>query len=127
VLSMNLVLAEPQEGLWQIRSNIVRFESWSQQVQKLTEVDSVIVTGSTDKLFWPERQVIYALTRAQDYQAVRSLLDARVPVYSFHPTYSSADITYLNVQLSGFGLRLEPVRYGFQDFSLYRFIPVAKL
>lgn len=121
VLSTLLVWWEPQEGLVQVKSNIIRFEQWNQSVQLATETNSVIVAGMTDKIFWPERQVIFDLVNPADYQAVVKLLQAQVPVYWFHPTWLSKDLVTVNNRLANQGLKVEVKKFGWQDFSLYKF------
>lgn len=121
ILSGLLVWAEPAEGLASIKNNIKKFEVWNQQVQDQTEPKSVIVTGLTDKIFWPERQVIYDLVNPADYVAVNKLLNAGTPIYWFHPTWPADGLVTMNKKLSDYGLALYPKAYGWQDFSLYEF------
>ncbi len=120
LLSGLLVWAEPQEGLAAVRGNILKFQNWSQQVQDITEPNSVIVAGLTDKIFWPEREVIYALVNPIDYESVNKLLQADTPVYWFHPTWPAADLVTMNNRLDDYGLQISPMMFGWQDFSLYK-------
>ncbi|MDZ4229982.1 MAG: glycosyltransferase family 39 protein [Candidatus Veblenbacteria bacterium] len=121
VLSGLLVWWEPQEGLWAVKENVNRFQVWSQEVQAVTEPNSVIVSGITDKIFWPEREVVYALVNPVDYEAIHKLLVNNIPVYWFHPTWRPADITTMNTRLSPYGLTVATKQIGWQDFSLYQF------
>ena len=123
VLSWNLVLNEPQEGLRQVRANVRRFESTAQAVRALVPEGSVIVSGITDKFFWPERDVVLDLVRPADYRAVERLLARNVPVFWFHPTWVPSDLARVNQRLSYYGLELVPGAHGFQGFSLYVFLP----
>lgn len=120
-LSGMLVWAEPQEGLAAVKNNIFKFQAWNQQVQAVTEPNSVIVTGITDKIFWPEREVIYSLVNPADYESVNKLLQDDTPVYWFHPTWLTRDLVTMNNRLSAYGLQIYPVQFGWQDFSLYKF------
>lgn len=123
IFSVRLVVFDPEEGLQQIRRNIKRFETVNKAVQQLTEANSVIVTNITDKFFWPEREVIVASPQHVELVAVKNLLENNIPVYNFHPTWLPKDFNYLNAnQLKPFGLFLQPIVYGFQDHSLYRYI-----
>ncbi|MBI5465827.1 MAG: glycosyltransferase family 39 protein [Candidatus Kerfeldbacteria bacterium] len=125
ILSFTLVFYDPQEGLLKIRANIKRFEQVGRAVQQATEPESVIVSGNTEKNYWPERQEIVSLLNPSDYQTVRQLLEAGTPVYRFHPTWSPPDLRYMNErQLAQAGLKLAPVRLGFEDHSLYKFLPL---
>lgn len=119
LLSLNIVWFDSQEGLSALRQNIKRFQQTSWEVQNLTPTTAVIVSGRTDKFFWPERAVIYELKTPADYAAVRQLLKRGWPVYNFHPTWPPAGLAQMNKKLLGFNLRLQPVKYGWQDFSLY--------
>lgn len=121
LLSGLLVWTEPQEGLAAVRGNIMKFQSWSVEVQEITEPNSVIVSGLTDKIFWPERQVIYTLVNPVDYESVNKLLHTGIPVYWFHPTWQAADLVTMNNRLSVYGLSISAVKLGWQDFSLYKF------
>ena len=121
VLSGLLVWIEPAEGLAQVRDNIKRFQVWGQEVQNLTEPDSVIVAGITDKIFWPERQVIYDLINPADYVAVNKLLTAGTSVYWFHPTWRAEGLATINKRLVDYSLVLEAKTLSWQDFSLYEF------
>jgi hypothetical protein len=121
-LSANLVLFNPSEGLRQVGDNVVRFEAVGSQVQLLTEASSVIVTELTDKFFWPERSVMQNSAREVTLPAVATLLEHKVPVYSFHPTWRPQDLATVNqAQLRPYHLALTPVAYGFSDHTLYRF------
>lgn len=123
LLSALAVLFEPQEGLLQVRKNVRRFEQVAQLVEARTEPGSVIVTdGITDKLFWPEREVLVSEEPVQHLTSIRHLLEVGKHVYRFHPTWSPKDIAYLNNRrLKAEGLVVEPVVPGLDGYSLYRF------
>jgi hypothetical protein len=122
ILSVRLVVFDPEEGLLQIRRNIKRFEAVNKTVQQLTESNSVILTTITDKFFWPEREVMVSSPQQVELVTIKNLLENSIPVYNFHPTWLPKDLNYLNTnKLKQLGLVLQPVVYGFQDHSLYRF------
>ncbi len=123
VLSVALVIFEPQEGLVAVRRNVQRFTSIAAIVEANTPARSVIVTdGITDKLFWPDRQVLVSDEPVQYLGAIRRLLEADVPVYRWHPTWGPQDINYLNSRkLKVEHLAIEPVVVGLDGYSLYRF------
>lgn len=121
-LSAWLVLWQGDEGLFKIRNNIKRFATVSQQVRQLTEPNSVIVSGRTDKFFWPERRVMFEAQTADDLSAIVNLLRSGVSVYWFHPTWTEQQL--LNLQqdrLSARGLTLTPLPETWDGFTLYRF------
>ncbi|MBU1038684.1 glycosyltransferase family 39 protein [Patescibacteria group bacterium] len=122
VWSAYLVVWSEPEGLLRIRSNIKDFAKVSQAVQELTPVNSVIVSGRTDKFFWPEREVIVDLVSDSDYQAIKNLLVAGWPVYQFHPSWPQDTLFYLNTdKLKKYNLTITLVKDGWSGFSLYQF------
>ncbi len=122
ILSGYLVMYDSEEGLLKIRQNIIRFEQTSKLVQDLTPDNAVIVSGITDKFFFPERQVIFNLYNDRDYHSLARLLIAEVPVYDFHSTWSEADFVYYNQsKLKIYNLKLEPVRLNIGEHSLYQY------
>ncbi len=121
VLSTGLVWFDYQEGLSAVRGNLKRFAAASSAVQALTPPGSVIISGKTDKFFWPERAVIYELKTAADYQAIAKLLSSAVPVYAFRATLLPNDWAGFNNTLRPFSLTLAPATYTWEDFSLYQY------
>jgi hypothetical protein len=120
VFSTALVWWHPSEGLAQVKANVQRFNDWNIQMQRQTKPDSVIVTGLTDKIFWPERDVIYALVNPVDYESIGKLLTSGRSVYWFHPTWRADDLVTMNRRLANYGLSLTAQSLAWQDFSLYR-------
>ncbi|MFA4937577.1 MAG: hypothetical protein WC575_04840, partial [Patescibacteria group bacterium] len=93
-----------------------------QLVQSLTPYDSVIVSGITDKFFFPERQVIFDLYNDQDYRSLNNLLQAEVIVYNFHSTWPELDLEYYNQsKIKQYNLKLEPVKLNIGEHSLYQY------
>lgn len=125
VLSTGLVWFDYQEGLSAVRGNLQRFAAASSAVQALTPPGGVIVSGKTDKFFWPERAVIYELKTAADYQAIAKLLSSAVPVYAFRATLLPNDWTSFNNKIRPFGLTLAPAAYTWEDFSLYQYKKIS--
>ncbi|MFH1866846.1 MAG: glycosyltransferase family 39 protein [Patescibacteria group bacterium] len=122
LLSWQLVMLDPEEGLIKIKQNIIRFEQTGQQVQALTSPEAVIVTGITDKFFYPERQVIVDLYKENDFFSVAKLIKAGIPVYHFHNTWHPAEFeNYINEQLEPFELSLKPVSHDLGTHSLYQY------
>lgn len=124
VLSFTTVVLDPQEGLLQVHRNVQRFAAVARTVIQRTEPDSVVVTdGLTDKFFWPERNVLVSEEPVEYLPDIRQLLQAGVPVYRFHPTWTPQDITYLNTRrLKAERLAVQFVAGGFDGYSLYRFV-----
>ncbi len=123
VCSVYLVWWQPLEGLAVIRGNVIRFEQISLAIQKNTEFDSVIVAERTDKMFWPARQVIFALANDSDFTAVKNIIQSGKKVYKFQPTLSVKELGDLNkVWLGQYYLQLLPVGHGWSGYSLYQIL-----
>lgn len=116
-----VIWSEP-EGLLRVRFNVEKFDKVGQAVQQLTPVNSVIVSGKTDKFFWPERQVIVNLENQADYLAVVNLLKGGWEVYRFHPTWPMETFNDLNAKrLKDYGLQIKLIKGDWEGFSLYQF------
>ena len=122
IMSGYLVMYDSEEGLLKIKQNVIRFDQTGQLVQSLTPDDSVIVSGITDKFFFPERQVIFDLYNDQDYRSLNNLLQAEVIVYNFHSTWPELDLEYYNQsKIKQYNLKLEPVKLNIGEHSLYQY------
>lgn len=120
-LSWRLVMTNPVEGLIKIKQNVKRFDETGLLVRSLTPVDAIIITGITDKFFFPERQVIIDLYNPRDFESVAKLLAIQVPVYYFHLTWPKDGLDSYNEQISGYNLEVNTVKSGIGEHSLYQF------
>ena len=85
----------------------------------LTEVDAVIIVDRADKLFFPDRRVIYPLRDEKTYALMLQIV-ALVPLYYYGITLPQADIDYLNGdKLKAMGLQIDFVE-NFGEESLYK-------
>jgi hypothetical protein len=97
-----------------------------QKVLELTERNSVIITKYQDKLFFPERKVVYGLFDDDNMVRQYSILARRLPTYFYSFTYPKNDLQYLNERrLPAMGLKLKPVTT-IDEFSLYKLIPLSR-
>jgi hypothetical protein len=112
-----------------LTTNIAKSEvSHAQQLEvlKLTEHNSVIITKYQDKLFFPERKVVYGLFDDDGMVRQYSILARRLPVYFYSFTYPKNDLQYLNERrLPAMGLQLKPIA-AIDEFSLYKLIPLSR-
>lgn len=103
-----------------VKSQLTR-NQWDLILSK-TERNSVIITKYQDKLFFPERKVIYGLF--DDVGMIREYakIAKKLPTYFYNFTFTPADLKYLNERrLPALGLQLKPV-LTIYDFTLYKLI-----
>lgn len=119
--SVKLTVFDNQEGVLKVKENIFHYQDISRQVFDMTEENAVIVANRSDKIFFPERRVIFKLISQDDLQGLSNILDENVPVYVFNITYPEKDINYLNnKKFAEFGFKIsEPIKT-FGELSLYK-------
>lgn len=119
------VFTSPQEGLFAIRENLIRYEAEISVVLAETEEDALIVVDRADKLLFPARRVMHPLRDDGTYATLGRLKET-VPLYYFGITLPEEDMAYLrDVRLAPLGLSVELV-VSFTVESLYRFTPVIE-
>lgn len=124
VMSAYAVFTSPQEGLFAIRENLIRYEAEISVVLAETEEDALIVVDRADKLLFPARRVMYPLRDDGTYATLGRLKES-APLYYFGITLPEEDVAYLrDVRLAPLGLSVELV-VSFTEESLYRFTPVT--
>ena len=95
-LSASLLFARTGESFAAMRSTFSRNRSIKQSVLDRTESSAVILTERTDKLFFPERRVMFNDPLDQKkIDRVVSLLANRVPIYYF-TELQKHDIDFMN-------------------------------
>lgn len=105
-LGLGLAFWLTPESLIQVKTNIIQYESENQRIQQLTEPDAVIITSRTDKIFFPQRQVIHYLDQDYSFKDGVAAILPQAPVY-FFTLLSQTDVNYLNAtefQASGWKL-----------------------
>lgn len=123
--SAYVVFTSPQEGLFAVRENLIRYEAEISVVLAETEEDALIVVDRADKLLFPARRVMYPLRDDGTYATLGRLKET-APLYYFGITLPEEDVAYLrDVRLAPLGLSLEHV-VSFTEESLYRFTPVTE-
>ncbi len=122
LLSWWLVNYSSDDGLAQVKKNIIRFENTNQLVRQLTPSEAVIITGITDKFFFPERQVIVELTKDSDYQSLVKLLQNKIPVYEFRTAIKAMELKdQIAPKLRSYGMMLTPVKTDIGEQVLYKY------
>ena len=121
-LSGNLVIFNKESGLLAVRQSVQRFEATRLAVEQFLSPRRALVTGITDKFFWPEHPVIINPTTNSDYEGLRRLIRAQVAVYNFHGTWTDQGLQdYVGKVLKPQGLTLELVAKDFFAQSLYQY------
>ncbi|MCK5320938.1 hypothetical protein KAJ61_06150, partial [Candidatus Parcubacteria bacterium] len=121
--SLSFVLYGSEEGLIFLAQRQKESRAEYNQVLKLTENNSAIITFYHDKLFFPERKVIVGLFDDKRMVAKYANLVELLPVYYYNFTLPQKDIDYLNnKRLAEAGLGIEKVRQITSDFTLYRLV-----
>jgi len=122
--SYELVMLDREEGLVRVKENLKTYQQIAKGVFDRTQENSIIVAESMDKVFFPDRRVIYKLNNQLDYDRIKKLIAGGYPVYYFHFTKSQPDLDYLNNNVFlGYGLAISQSLIDFGNQSLYRFEP----
>lgn len=118
--SLNFVLYGSEEGLIYTAQKARVDESIFQEVLAQTENNAVIITKYHDKLFFPERMVIYGLFDDPAMIERYSMVADHLPLYYFNFSLRDQDLEYLNSKvLKDFDLQLREVTGVTSDFTLY--------
>lgn len=124
-ISIRFVLIGSEEGLIKTAKKQLTVRAEYEQVLKLTENNSVIVTQYHDKFLFPARKVIVGLFDDPNMTKEYAVLAKKLPVYYYNFTFPEKDINYLNnKKLPEFSLKIEAVEKVTKDFTLYRLLPV---
>ncbi len=95
-------------------------EEW-RQILAATEDDAVIITKYHDKLFYPERKVVYGLFDDDNMNRTYAKLVKLAPTYYYNFTFPPKALDYLNRnKLAKSGLSIKKVRTMNPTFTLYK-------
>lgn len=117
-LSFFSVFHGEDEGILRVKQTLAGYNVRAEEVFELTEENSIIITDRSDKLFFPERRIIYPLRSNHTYNLLPDIINL-VPIYYYGITLPEKDIVYLNEERLE-GVRIEELkRWG--NESLYKF------
>jgi len=122
-VSVIFVLFGSEEGLMNTLSKTKEAKSAYQQVLNLTEDDAVVITRYYDKIFFPERKVVYGALDDINMNKLYAQISKRAPLYYF--TFSLPDdaIDYLNDRrLKESELQIRKVKLIDSNFTLYELV-----
>jgi len=118
--SWNLVMNGKEEGIFQVRQNLIEYRQIADGVFAVTEPYSIIIAGRLDKVFFPSRRVVFKLNTEADYARIRELIEIGWPIYLFDFTLSQEELTSINDRFFfQHNLVLEPSLIDFTTQSLY--------
>lgn len=131
ILSLQFVAYGSEEGLLYQGYKQIESKFEFDEVMKLAEKNSTIITRYHDKLFFPERKVIVGLFDDQAMVNIYSRLVNYMPVYYYNFNLAKKDLDYLNNgKLLKSDLQIKKVHQVNQDFTLYklyRYVPLPVL
>lgn len=81
-LSFSTTVRDPVGGLAVIHEHALKYRRLADSVQENTPPESVILSGSADKIFFPERRVIVSVRGDDERERLGRVLE-RVPVYLY--------------------------------------------
>ncbi len=122
LLSWWMTYHSSDDSLAQVKANIIRFEETNKIITELTPDNAVIISGITDKFFFPQRQVIVELVTDNDYQSVVKLLQNKISVYQFRTPIAATELkNKIAPTLESYGMMLTPVKVNIGEHVLYKY------
>ncbi|MBI5794316.1 hypothetical protein HZA87_04540 [Candidatus Uhrbacteria bacterium] len=125
VVSLNVraVFVQGQDGLVTMRQELQESATIQESVLRLTPGNAVIIVERADKLFFPERRVLYPLRDETTYAAMPVLV-SQAPLYYYGITFPEVDLAYLNgSRLKRMDLQIELVQTYNQESLYHIFSP----
>ncbi len=120
-VSVQYVLTGSEEGLIATADRAKDVKVEFSRVIEITENNSVIITQYHDKLFFPERKVIYGLFNDKAMVARYAVVAKYLPLYYYNFSFSEKDLEYLNNRrLYEAGLHIEKIEEVTDGFTLYK-------
>jgi hypothetical protein len=116
--SSTAVLFGPPEGLWSLRKTLGSYVIWRENILKRTEANAVVVTRYADKYIFPYRKVIPGFEQSYELEAIRSLLDHKVPVYWYDVAISKDKYAKILQDISPYNLTLSSPTALWSDLEL---------
>ncbi len=118
-LSVRTTFFLSEDGLVNVASTLEASREIHEHVLNLTEPDAVVIVDRADKLFFPDRRVLYPLREESTY-ALMPRIVLRATLYYYGITLPEKDLAWLNNEkLFGLGLGIDPVEtFGIE--TLYR-------
>jgi hypothetical protein len=108
IFSINLTLLDPLQGLAQLKTNIAGARKLSNEVDRVTPSNAVIISGFADKVFFPSRRVIVAMpSDTSTFMNTVQAITSEAPLYFyFNPLDGYAVSTRSQFDHIGYTLEL---------------------
>ncbi len=120
ISSFSLVMLDREEGIYQVKRNILSYQKIANAVFKQTQNNAVIIAERMDKVFFPNRRVVFKLNNVSDYLTIRRLIENNFPVYYFYFTRSTEELAEFNQKyFNSYGLEVGKSLLDFEKQSLY--------
>ncbi len=113
------VLAATDVSLLSIRATLKSYAPKVEKVLALTELDSLIIAGPYDKIFWPQRQVAYSLNNAGFLNKLPQIA-GKIPVYYYAWERDQKTLERDRTLLARYGLRFSDMGEIAEAEKLYR-------
>lgn len=122
-LSVNSVYFSLDDGLLAVKDNLEKNHKTKLEVLKITDPKDIIITARQDKIFFPERQVLYA-EKINDDKLLSgvSALNTR-EFYYYTIGFNTEEFVKINHALRFYGLRLKRIEI-FGKEVLYKLIKI---
>lgn len=118
MFSINALFISGEDNLVKTKQYLDDYKTINRQVVEATEVNAVIISQRSDKIFFPERKVI-GRWGADDIEYWGYITDSEIPVYYY--AYESEEfINRLNDNLYNWGLELTAKKQITDKDSLYK-------
>ncbi len=118
-LNINVTFFNGQDSLKEVSKTLSESTEIKNFTLSISDKDSVVIVDRSDKIFFPNRRVIYPLRSEKTYELLPELVNKN-EVYYYGITLPEADVEYLNdKKLFGMSLQIEQIRE-FNKESLYK-------
>jgi hypothetical protein len=96
LVSFNMVFVKGEECVLRVRDNILDYKKEAEQIYNITEEDSVIISRYEDKVFFPDRKVVFF--NPNNYGAFEGLVKIidENRIYFYDKFIPQKDLDYIN-------------------------------
>ena len=96
VISFNIVVVKGEESILRVRNNVLDYKKDALNIYNITEDNSIILSRYEDKVFFPERRVVFF--NPNNYGAFEGLVKIMDEnrIYFYDKFIPQKDIDYIN-------------------------------
>lgn len=118
--SVKLAFYSKHDGLWSNLDNLKKYNEQYQAVSQIIDKGSVVISARSDKVFFPEYQVIVPQGDLPLWPRVRNIINL-VPVY-YYTDKDSQSLAVDQQELDKLNLTLQDMGKIWHNFSLYKIV-----